>query len=732
MPPIRNYFVIEIDHNVLGSYSAAIAESGHSSTLKLDLANQEGSPRTSASMDIDDIHDEDPSLSAPSFRPRGTSDRSIDSGYYSNTSVGDTVALIDSRMRPLPSSSEPDHPFNASYQDFHFDSTAHNEQGPIRYENSGLMEPPRYESSYGTDPAYERNGQVYDAPTRKLSVPESLSTHHPERNGQGYDAPTQEFVPESTSIPRDDKLLSFQPTIHHFTLLDRSLRTMSVSLNADLHGMFFITDPQNPPGLLPELNPSEITCYRRNLFQVTGSITLSRGLLYILTNRGDRIPIVAQELTISVTESIENNTVKLISVPWKTPKEPAEKIEKEPSVLPLDLICHHDSDAEVATIPFAWKRLQFRIATVNNARRPELQQNFVVRLKLMVTLSTGDTTVVAEARSAAIIVRGRSPRNFQQRQDLPVIVEKVHEKPHPQIWPSECSNDIPEASQSVTAEDRTLIGHGLEGFAHSHDSDEISRLSNALAYSTDSATGVSSPMKGANRVPHKCSAAHAEVTTVLESLTAFRHPVNEDEENCGSSTSANGQPQTAFAQDLASDKDGNGHLSDEYEGSLSANEHSVKSGSENEYDSTSEGSVLNCSQRALISRLMDEICSLFFSQVSHRPRQRGQDGQGARDSSSDTTERTITSNHSSNQSSVSRRKRIHEDDEDPADEDNDEHKRRKTQDSNDVPSTRERYFACPFHKFDASIYGNGNEDPRLGLKYRSCGPPGWRTIGKLK
>ena len=255
----------------------------------------------------------------------------------------------------------------------------------------------------------------------------------------------------------------------------------------------------------------------------------------------------------------------------------------------------------------------------------------------------------------------------------PNIVKKVHERPHPQIWRSESPNDTPEDIQSVKTKHRTL-----------------------------------------------------------KSLTLCRRQVYEDKGNCGSSTNVDDQPQTAFAQEVESDKDDNGHLSDEYKGSLSPDESSVKSSSENEYDSASEGSVLSCSQREMISRLMDEICSSFFFQISHRPRQRGQAVQGAQNPSSDSTERTFPIHHSNEQSSVSRRKRIHKDDEDPEDEDDGKHKRRRIQDFDDGHSTRVRYFACPFHKFDASTYGNGNEDPRLSLKYRSCGPPGWPTIGKMK
>lgn len=189
--------------------------------------------------------------------------------------------------------------------------------------------------------------------------------------------------------------------------------------------MFFLAEspftsgsPDQPPP------PPQLTCYRRNLFQITGSITLPRTLRYIMTDQGDRIPILAQELTISATESVEGNPVKIISVPWKTPAggsaSAEEKVEKEPPSIPLDTMTGQDMDADYATFPVSWKRLQFRIATANNGRRKELQQHFVIRLKVMATLSTGAKVSIAESQSGAIIVRGRSPRNFQSRKDFPL------------------------------------------------------------------------------------------------------------------------------------------------------------------------------------------------------------------------------------------------------------------------------------------------------------------------
>ena len=230
---------------------------------------------------------------------------------------------------------------------------------------------------------------------------------------------------EAASIDRDNKLLSFHLPAYNFTLLDYSLRRTSLSLTAQLHGMFFMAESPSLAAADTTSPPAELTCYRRNLFQITGSITLPRTLRYILTDSGDRIPILAQELTISATESVEGHPVKLISVPWKTPASnatstPEEKTEKEPTSIILDTMSNQDMDADYATFPIAWKRLQFRIATANNGRRKELQQHFVVKLKVVATLSSGAKVSICEAKSGAIIVRGRSPRNFQQRKDFPV------------------------------------------------------------------------------------------------------------------------------------------------------------------------------------------------------------------------------------------------------------------------------------------------------------------------
>ncbi|KAL3455561.1 PhoG like DNA-binding family protein [Aspergillus heterothallicus] len=253
-----------------------------------------------------------------------------------------------------------------------------------------------------------------------------------------FDPPPPVEPPVDSSIDHNNKLLSFSIPSYPFTLLDYSFRRTSISVSAQLHGMFFLAESPwttSPTENAPPQQGAELTCYRRNLFQITGSVTLPRTLRYIITDTGDRIPIVAQELTVSATESVEGNSVKIISVPWKTPaangnvnnedatvtsQTGAPKVEKEPPAIPLDMMAGQDLDTDYATFPIAWKRLQFRVATANNGRRKELQQHFVVRLKVIATLSTGGKIQICEVHSGPVIVRGRSPRNFQSRKDLPL------------------------------------------------------------------------------------------------------------------------------------------------------------------------------------------------------------------------------------------------------------------------------------------------------------------------
>ena len=251
---------------------------------------------------------------------------------------------------------------------------------------------------------------------------------------------------------RGNQLLSFQRSSSSNNIYDYSMRSVSVSMAAQLHGMFFLAESSRIDTGDGEYPMAELTCYRRNLFQITGSVTLPRMMDTVMTERGERLQVTSQELCISATESVEGAAVKIISVPWKTPVNGAppptdEKTDKEPTSIPLDQSTNADVESEYSIYPIAWKRLQFRAATANNGRRKELQQHFTIKLSVVGTLSNGTKFTLCDAISGPIIVRGRSPRNFQARKDLPLSnsggsMRKTMQSP-PQIRRATSSECVP-------------------------------------------------------------------------------------------------------------------------------------------------------------------------------------------------------------------------------------------------------------------------------------------------
>ncbi|KAI9851634.1 MAG: hypothetical protein M1824_002586 [Vezdaea acicularis] len=282
-------------------------------------------------------------------------------------------------------------------------------------------------SSSFTDPLYANTGS-----RASLSAyPSTSSSYSPTPSH------TSETPAEMAGFPNSQALLSFSPAVRPaFTLLDSSNRVVSVDLSAQLSGMFFLAEPATDDGqILP--GPPQLTCYRRNLFQVAGNVTLPKDLRYLQADGGQRLPIVGVDVSIVATESVENASVKLISVPWKTPPSgsadaltphPADpKVEAEPRPVAIPLTGSPNSHSAASTVqytnnPVTFRRLQFRTATANNGRRRELQQHFTLGLKLTIHLGApaGAKAVVCEVRSGKIIVRGRSPRNFVGKHEIPL------------------------------------------------------------------------------------------------------------------------------------------------------------------------------------------------------------------------------------------------------------------------------------------------------------------------
>ncbi|KAK8058311.1 Transcription factor [Apiospora phragmitis] len=259
-----------------------------------------------------------------------------------------------------------------------------------------------------------------------------MQQHHSYPNLKHRAAPYQEIVQDlrddgtKLTVNHDHKLLSFRKAQDKHTIVDQHGRYQQLELNAQLHGMFFLSEMPSNSSDGSLLQP-ELTCYRRNLFQISGSLITPRGQLSVIRQEtGESVPVSSTEVTISAIESVDGHPVRLIVIPWKTPPPTPPRCPRPPTRnLRLCLIPFQEdgpeADGEYAVYPIGWRRLQFRIATANNGRRKELQQHFVLHLKVVGTLSDGTKAVLTEYTTAPIVVRGRSPRNFQARKEIPLL-----------------------------------------------------------------------------------------------------------------------------------------------------------------------------------------------------------------------------------------------------------------------------------------------------------------------
>ncbi|KAB5515594.1 hypothetical protein GE09DRAFT_926779, partial [Coniochaeta sp. 2T2.1] len=290
-------------------------------------------------------------------------------------------------------------------------ATASPHLGRPRSSNPGMdYPPPCHYSLHSQD-----EGDAYD---RQQQQHQSLQPHHSYPNlkrpySHTEQPPYQEIVQDlrddgnKLRVNHDHKLLSFRKTQDKHTILDQHGRIQQLELSARLHGMFFHSEmPANTT------DGSELTFYRRNLFEISGSLITPRSPLSVVIETGETVAVSSTEVTVSAIESVDGHPVRLIVIPRKTPPpnmpEVAQGPDQEPASLPLIPFQDDGSEAEGECVyPIGWRRLQFLNATANNGRRNELQAHFELHLKVMGTLANGSEVVLTEAKTASIIVRGR-------------------------------------------------------------------------------------------------------------------------------------------------------------------------------------------------------------------------------------------------------------------------------------------------------------------------------------
>lgn len=386
----------------------------------------------------------------------------------------------ESLLDPVNGAALPPLQFNPGYNDFDAFNTF---EDPFAYPATGP-----YAQSAGFNPAlaHQHTPQLSAATPGSTTAHSHQHAHGVPRANHGH-AHTHTHPPnphDDASSPQelDDKLLGFSPPVHKAHVIDDATGQITdVSMTAELYGMFFVAEDvfAPPPGATDGNNnnnnntgnqnstasassggsgsqqppagpkPLELTCYRRNLWQCSGSITLPRQMRHIVDDQGRHMPVSELAASISAIESIEGKTTEIISIPWKSAannnasgggghEEPSKSATAPPNIT-LDLTAGEasivDGGRVTVQLPVAWKRLQFKHATANNGRRKGLQQHYVVQIALLAKLKGGMTSPgkennasggkgewfrVVEISSGPVIVRGRSPRNFDSRRDVPL------------------------------------------------------------------------------------------------------------------------------------------------------------------------------------------------------------------------------------------------------------------------------------------------------------------------
>ncbi|PMB67049.1 Protein pacG [Beauveria bassiana] len=242
-------------------------------------------------------------------------------------------------------------------------------------------------------------------------------------------APHQDVHEDVSPQDLDNKLLGFSEPIVSATIVDDSGKFADVAMSAELYGMFFVAE--DVFGGETTGRPLELTCYRRNLWQCAGQITLPRAISHIVDEHGRQIPLFELSASINAIESIEGKSTEIISIPWKSSTPQAgedNKVATAPPKVNIDLSAGQELDANRVSVPVSWKRLQFKHATANNGRRKGLQQHYVVQIGLFGKAKNGETIKIVEIQSGPVIVRGRSPRNFDSRKDVPLSGDKRMER----------------------------------------------------------------------------------------------------------------------------------------------------------------------------------------------------------------------------------------------------------------------------------------------------------------
>lgn len=148
---------------------------------------------------------------------------------------------------------------------------------------------------------------------------------------------------------------------------DREGNNIWISAIAQLNGNFFVADIED----IADTGPSQLTCYRRNIFGVSGFISFPKAPGRNLDVNGHDAIISSVEVCVSAFESIHKTETELVHMPLRPIGSDIQIVEEKTQIIPLFSETPFGEDqkldlAEGTTFAFEWKRLQFRKATANS------------------------------------------------------------------------------------------------------------------------------------------------------------------------------------------------------------------------------------------------------------------------------------------------------------------------------------------------------------------------------
>jgi hypothetical protein len=216
----------------------------------------------------------------------------------------------------------------------------------------------------------QEEGESYDRyqhPSMNIPSINSLKRPYSQVDQAPYTEMVQDLRDDYKPPNHDQKLLSFKKVGDKHTIVDAKGRIHEMEIDAQLHGMFFLSEFPSGAGDGNVLN-AELTCYRRNLFQISGSLCFPQIPLSVLLESGETSQIKNMEVSISAIESVDGHPVRLIVIPWKTPPpnspEANQAPDQEPPTLPLIPPSEEEEETgadHYAIYPIGWRRLQFRM-----------------------------------------------------------------------------------------------------------------------------------------------------------------------------------------------------------------------------------------------------------------------------------------------------------------------------------------------------------------------------------